>query len=433
MDEKITGWGNYPVIEASIQTPDMPDNSIFSSINKPVVPRGLGRSYGDSAISRNLIITNKLNKIESFDPVSGIVICESGVTFEDIINTFLHRGWFLSCTPGTKYISVGGAIASDVHGKNHHITGCFSQCVKFFNLMMPDGKIYRCSRTENPDFFYATCGGMGLTGLIIKVAFRLKPVNSCYINQITYKAKNLEHLFELFQNNAHIPYSVAWIDCLTTGTFMGRSLFMAGDHANDNILSYYSKKQVNMPVNLPSFFINSWSVRAFNFLYYHRIRQDSIENKVDFNTFFYPLDAIDNWNRMYGKNGFTQYQFVLPKETSLSGLRKILSKISDSGLGSFLAVLKLFGKSNKNWLSFPQEGYTLALDMKIEPKLFPLLDQLDEIVAEYGGKIYLAKDVRMSKKIFQKGYLMLDKFKEFRQKHKLTEILQSLQSMRLEY
>ncbi len=433
MKRKIAGWGRYPALRARVTRPDMPGRIEPYRKSGPVIPYGLGRSYGDSALSTNVLMMDRLDRIESFDPDTGIVVCESGVTLEELINHFLHRGWFLSCTPGTRYVTVGGAIASDVHGKNHHVAGCFSESVTFFDLMLPDGTLKRCSKAENRDFFLATCGGMGLTGLIVRAGLTLKPVNSSIIRQTTVKARNLTHIFELFEAHSHEPYSVAWIDCLSKGDSLGRSLLMVGDHADDGRLTHAPKERVEIPVDFPSFTLNSWSVRAFNMLYYHRIRRDLVEAEVDYETFFYPLDAVGSWNRIYGKNGFTQYQFVLPKAASREGLTAILKRIADSGLGSFLAVLKLFGKGNDNWLSFPEEGYTLALDMKIEPRLFPLLTELDAVVTDFGGRIYLTKDVRMSRGTFEAGYPLLERFREFRKRNGLSDTLQSLQSKRLEY
>jgi FAD/FMN-containing dehydrogenase len=326
---------------------------------------------------------------------------------------------------------VGGAIASDVHGKNHHIAGCFSECVEMFNLMLPDGEIVKCSKQENQELFQATCGGMGLTGVILDVKISLKKINSKFIDQTTIKTKNLKETFEAFESNKDKTYSVAWIDCLAKGDELGKCLLMVGDFRDDGKLNYKTEMKVNVPFNFPSFALNNLSVKAFNWLYYGKVKERITKQRVDIDSFFYPLDAIGNWRRIYGKNGFTQYQFILPKETSFDGLEKILKTIADSGKGSFLAVLKLYGKSNDNYLSFPMEGYSLALDFKIEKGLFDLLDQLDEIVIDHGGRIYLAKDVRVSKEVFEQGYPQIDKFRELRKKYKMDEKFNSLQSRRV--
>ena len=338
---------------------------------------------------------------------------------------------FLKVTPGTKLITVGGAIASDVHGKNHHVEGCFSECVEMFNLMLPDGEIVKCSKTENSELFHATCGGMGLTGVILDVKISLKKINSKFIDQTTIKTKNLKETFEAFENNKDKTYSVAWIDCLAKGDELGKCLLMVGDFRDDGKLDYKTEIKINVPFNFPSFALNTLSVKAFNWLYYGKVKERVTKQRVDIDAFFYPLDAIGNWRRIYGKKGFTQYQFILPKETSFDGLEKILKTIADSGKGSFLAVLKLYGKANDNYLSFPMEGYSLALDFKIEKGLFDLLDQLDEIVVDHGGRIYLAKDARVSKEVFEQGYPQIDKFRELRKKYKMDEKFNSLQSRRV--
>ena len=326
---------------------------------------------------------------------------------------------------------MGGAIASDIHGKNHHVEGCFSECVQEFNIMLADGEVVTCTKETTPELFKATCGGMGLTGVILDAKIYLKKINSQYIDQTTIKTKNLKETFEAFEEYSDKPYSVAWIDCLAKGNAIGKCLLMVGDFRDDGKLDYKKKNQLSIPFNFPSFALNNWSVRAFNWLYYGKAKNGVSKQKVDIDTFFYPLDAIGHWNRIYGKNGFTQYQFILPKETSYQGLEEILTAISNSGKGSFLAVLKLYGKANDNWLSFPIEGYSLALDFKIEKGLFELLDKLDEIVVKYKGRIYLTKDVRVSKETFEKGYPQIDTFRKFRKENNMDTKFQSLQSKRV--
>jgi FAD/FMN-containing dehydrogenase len=393
------------------------------------IPYGNGRSYGDSALNENILYTKTYNYFLDFDEQNGILTCQAGVTLGEILEAFVKRGWFLKVTPGTKLITIGGAIASDVHGKNHHTQGCFSECVEEFSIMLASGEIKSCRRGD--ELFHATCGGMGLTGVILTAKISLKKINSAFINQTTIKTKNLKETFEAFENYKEMPYSVAWIDCLAKNEEIGKCLLMAGDFANDGNLEYKSKKKLSIPFNFPSFALNKFSVKAFNWLYYAKAKDGVSKQRVGIDTFFYPLDAIENWNRIYGSGGFTQYQFILPKEQSFEGLKEILTKISDSGKGSFLAVLKLYGKENENYLSFPLEGYSLALDFKIEAGLFELLNTLDEVVVKYGGRIYLTKDVRVSKETFESGYPQCDKFREFRREHKMDRKFSSLQSKRV--
>jgi FAD/FMN-containing dehydrogenase len=428
----LLSWGIYPKVKNIVFTFSTSEK-LKEIINEhdSLIPYGNGRSYGDSALSAKIIHLKQNNYFIDFNEENGLLHIQAGVLLSEILELFVLKGWFLKITPGTKLITVGGAIASDIHGKNHHVEGCFSECVQEFSIMMADGEIISCSKETTPELFKATCGGMGLTGVILDAKIYLKKIHSQYIDQTTIKTKNLKETFEAFEEYNDKPYSVAWIDCLAKGDAIGKCLLMVGDFRSDANFNYKVKAQKNIPFNFPSFTLNNWTVRAFNWLYYNRVKERVSTQKVDIDTFFYPLDAIGKWNRIYGKNGFTQYQFILPKETSYEGLEEILSAISSSGKGSFLAVLKLYGKANDNWLSFPIEGYSLALDFKIEKGLFELLDNLDEIVVKYQGKIYLTKDVRVSKETFEKGYLEIDTFRQYRKEKKMDTKFQSLQSRRV--
>lgn len=428
----LCSWGNYPKIESSTLNFDGHEHlrSIVGE-QSDLIPHGNGRSYGDSALSRNIINVRPHNLVLNFDETSGLLHVEAGIILSEILDSIVPRGWFLKITPGTKLITVGGAIASDVHGKNHHVDGCFSESVKMLKLMLPDGEIVSCGRNENSELFKATCGGMGLTGIILEAQITLMRISSARICQTIVKTRCLEETFDAFDEYKDKSYSVAWIDCLANKTELGRSLLTLGDFDNDGTLGYRGKRNLNIPFNLPSFALNRWSVKSFNSLYYKRVRDRESTESVGIDPFFYPLDAIGNWNRIYGKKGFTQYQFVLPKDTSYTGLREVLNSVSRSGLGSFLAVLKLFGAANSNYLSFPLEGYTLALDFKIQSGLFALLNELDRLVLKFGGRIYLTKDARVSKDVFELGYPQVEKFRALRKKYKMDEKFNSLQSRRV--
>jgi len=428
----LVSWGMYPKIKNNVFEFDKEETlKHIIAEHDELIPYGNGRSYGDSALSSNIINVKPHDYFIGFDEKSGLLHVQAGVLLSEILAVYVPRGWFPKVTPGTKLITVGGAIASDIHGKNHHVEGCFSTCVKEFSIMVADGEVVTCSKEATPELFRASCGGDGLTGIILDAKIYLKKINSKYIDQTTIKTKNLKETFEAFEKYKELPYSVAWIDCLAKGDEIGKCLLMVGDFRNDGNLDYQIKKQKTIPFNFPSFVLNNWSVRAFNWLYYGKAKEGVSKQKVDIDTFFYPLDAIGHWNRIYGKNGFTQYQFILPKEHSYEGMEKILKTISDSGKGSFLAVIKLYGKANDNYLSFPIEGYSLALDFKIEKGLFELLDRLDEIVVEYGGRIYLTKDVRVSKETFEKCYAQIETFRQFRIENKMDTKFQSLQSKRV--
>lgn len=429
---KLTGWGKYPCIQAKGSSFENPVELVHY-LKEPgdTIVYGMGRSYGDSALNERVIFSRRFDKILDFNPQDGIITCESGVTLAEIVEVFLPRGWFLYVAPGTKFISVGGAIASDVHGKNHHKAGCFSECVHSFDLMLPNGKVVHCSREKNREFFLATCGGMGLTGIILTATIKLQPIQGSYIRETIIRCQNLEEIFSLFEEYRLSTYSVAWIDCFAKGENIGRSILMLGEHANTGRLNLPAVKPLSIPINLPGFCLNKYSVSLFNHLYYQTTPSFVRGRLVPLDSFFYPLDKIGHWNRMYGRRGFTQYQLVLPKDASFEGLQAILKRIASAGLGSFLGVLKLFGPQNDNYLSFPMEGYTLALDFKIQTKLFSFLDELDRIVLDHGGRLYLTKDARMTREVFIRGYPKWKQFAELRRKLGTEVKFNSLQSKRL--
>lgn len=439
MKKIIANWGNYPVMETEERTfsfEEQLNETLFHSDH--IIARGNGRCYGDASLAKHTISTLKYDKILSFDTEKGIFECQTGLMLDKILEVIVPKGWFLPVTPGTKFITVGGAIASDVHGKNHHVDGCFSHHVLEMDVVLGNGETITCSPTVNSDLFWATCGGMGLTGVITRAKFDLKKIESSYIKQKQIKAKNLEEVIQLFEEYKHYTYSVAWIDCLKKGKHFGRSILMLGEHAKlkdldekkkKDPLKLPGKKQITFPFTLPSFVLNQFTVKAFNFLFYGKNLKREINNVISYEPFFYPLDAILHWNRGYGKKGFVQYQFVLPLE-SKQGLVEILKKISDKGLGSFLAVLKVFGKQD-DLISFPKEGYTLALDFPVRKGLFEFLDELDKVVLNYGGRLYLSKDARMKAEIFWNGYSKAQKFLDIVKKYNPGFKFNSIQADRL--
>lgn len=401
--QKVSNWGNYPVVEKTMKSEEALDKiKTFVKDHHHIIARGNGRCYGDASLAEHIFSTQRLNKFISFDRLNGIIECESGVLLSEILEVIVSQGYFLYVTPGTKYITVGGAIASDVHGKNHHAEGCFSEWLISFNILNEKGEVLTCSRTENEALFWATIGGMGLTGIILSAKIKLKNIETAYIRQESIKAENLDEIFKLFDESEDWTYNVAWIDCLRKGKNIGRSILMRGEHAlkaelpkskQENALRLKKKPQPTVPFYFPNFVLNSWTVKIFNWLYYKKQSKKIVKNFVDYETFFYPLDVINDWNKIYGKSGFIQYQMVIPKAQGKEGMKQILETIAKSGNGSFLAVLKLFGKNNPEaYNSFPMEGYTLALDFKVNSKLKKLVEQLDAIVEQYGGRIYLTKD-----------------------------------------
>ena len=436
---KVSGWGRYPVIDTTMSFPRR-EEALSALLEQGGIGRGNGRSYGDSALNREHIISSLgFNLMESFDEETGLLVAGAGVLLSEIIDTFLPRGWFLTVSPGTKLVTLGGAVASDVHGKDHHVNGSFARALAFIDLYTPDQGLLRVSSTEHSALFHATTGGMGLTGFIVRVGLYLKKVPSAYIRQKLVVCPDLHSIMECFEENADLPYSVAWIDCLKQGAHSGRSLFMGGDFAQVKELEgkdpfAVKSRPLAVPVDFPAFALNSLSVKAFNALYFNHGRMVKADSIVNYNTFFYPLDAIAHWNRIYGRRGFTQYQFVIPRSEAQKALPKLLSTIAESGQGSFLTVLKLFGAQLhfKGNLSFPEEGYTLALDFAVNAKLFPLLERLDAQVIEHGGHIYLAKDCRLGSETFRAMYgARVDEFLEIKASVDAHNRLSSLQSERL--
>lgn len=423
----------FPKLNASLLTFKSHDDlKDILNQNDHIIPFGNGRSYGDSALNEIMVDTKSQDKFLNFDINNGILTVQSGVLLSDILKVIVPKGWFLTITPGTKFITVGGAIASDVHGKNHHIEGCFSESVISFSLMKASGEVVTCSKESNSELFRATCGGMGLTGVILDAKISLTKINSKFINQTTIKNYNLKETFEAFEKYGDANYSVAWIDCLAKSKSAGRSILTVGEFKNDGNLDYRPRQKAAVPNFFPSFMLNSLTVKLFNWFYFHKNIKKFSSSEVDIDSFFYPLDSISHWNRIYGRKGFIQYQFILPLANSYSGLTNILNVIASSKKGSFLAVLKLYGEANDNYLSFPMKGYSLALDFKIEKGLFELIEKLNDIVKKNNGRIYLAKDACVDKDTFSKGYEHADSFRAFRRQNNISSKFKSLQSRRVD-
>jgi FAD/FMN-containing dehydrogenase len=367
----------------------------------------------------------RLNRCIAFDEKSGLLRAEGGLSLKEILDVFVPRGWFLPVTPGTKYATLGGCVACDVHGKNHHGEGTISKHITEIELLLADGTLRRCSPLQYPDLFWATVGGMGLTGIITEVAIQLKKIPSAYIRARHRVAPDLEAAMKLLSGEGSQDlYSVAWIDCLASGSRLGRSVVMTGHHAEQSALpagvrdpyQFCERRPLSVPFTMPTWLLNPWTVKAFNACYGAIQGKKDAPFTVDYDRYFYPLDAVQNWNRIYGKRGFLQYQCVLPCETAAEGLRILLEKLTASRRPSFLAVLKRFGPGGSGMLSFPMEGYTLALDLSYHPSLFSLLESLDEEVVARGGRVYLAKDARLSSSHFQAMYPRLKEWLAVKQK-----------------
>ena len=437
---RLSGWGRYPVAECAVSTPR--DAATVPALLDPLpdaIARGNGRSYGDAGMNPAATIdARRLDRLVDFDPATGLLVCEGGVLLSELIDAMLPRGWFAPVTPGTKLVTIGGMIASDVHGKNHHVAGSFCDHVEWIDLAIGEGRVLRCSAREHADLFAAACGGMGLTGVILRAAFRLLKVETAAVRQRTLRAPTLAHAFAAFEASLDWTYSVAWIDCLASGRHLGRSAILLGEHAlRDELppdrrnapLRRAARKPKRVPVDFPAVALSRTPVRLFNRLYYAAQRPgDAI---VDLDPYFYPLDAIRDWNRIYGRRGFVQYQCVLPLAKSEAGLTRLLTAIAAAGQASFLAVLKRMGRQSFGMLSFPMEGYTLALDFPATRSNLALLDRLDGITRDHGGRVYLAKDARAGAAAFAAGYPRLDEFRAARRRYGLDRF-SSLLSRRLE-
>jgi FAD/FMN-containing dehydrogenase len=438
---RFSGWGRYRSAECILSEPSDVRQLVDLLPHLPaMIARGNGRSYGDSSLSTSRVVgMRRLDHMLAFDPVAGVLTCEAGTLLSDIIDALLPRGWFPPVTPGTKLVTIGGLIASDVHGKNHHGAGSFCDHLLSFDLVLGDGRIVTCSKGENVDLFAATCGGMGLTGVILRATFKLLAVETSKIRQRTVVAANLDEAISVFDASHNVTYSVAWIDCLSDGRRLGRSIIFLGEHARIADLpasdrgTPFARAHRNpktIPIDFPAFVLSRPAVRLFNAAYVRAHRAGT--TLVDFDPYFYPLDAIHDWNRLYGRRGFVQYQPVLPLAESREGLHRLLTEIAKTGQTSFLAVLKRMGPQSFGMMSFPLPGYTFALDFPATPRNLALLDRLDAIVREHGGRVYLAKDARTSPAMIEAGYPRLPQFREVRHHFGLAEQFASLQSRRLE-
>ncbi|VAX10800.1 Putative oxidoreductase [hydrothermal vent metagenome] len=414
-------WGRIPHVSQKMIFPSWRDSFSIEGRGDDLLPYGRGRSYGDSCLNDQgtLCVTSGLNHFIHFDKEQGILRCESGVGLDDILQLIVPHGWFLAATPGTKYVTLGGAIANDVHGKNHHLTGTFGCHVTQFELLRTSGERLLCSERENVSLFKATIAGLGLTGLITWAEIRLKKITSELMDTETIRFDNLAGFFSLSEeSDKEWEYTVSWIDCLAQGKHLGRGLFMRGRHS-DHLFSNHKKSRsikLGMPMNAPGFLLNQATIRLFNEVYYRKNRQSPLINRGHYEPFFYPLDSIENWNRMYGRRGFYQYQCVVPLIDGQGIINTLLETIAASGMGSFLSVLKKFGDVvSPGMMSFPRPGVTLALDFpNYGDKVLALFEQLDKIVMQAGGAVYPAKDARMSSEAFQHYFPQWTDFNQYR-------------------
>jgi decaprenylphospho-beta-D-ribofuranose 2-oxidase len=448
----LSGWGRYPLSETRVYRPEsVSELADLVRGDAPLVGRGLGRSYGDAALNGagGTVLFERLNRFLAFDPESGVLECEAGATIEDILDVFLPRGYLPVVCPGTRYVTVGGAIACDVHGKNHHRDGSFGNHVLGLRLLTPSGDSIRCGPADEPELFRATIGGMGLTGFITEATIQLRRVVSPYVAVDYDRVPNLDAALRSFdETDQRYAYSMAWIDCLARGPALGRSVLMRGEPAPQSSRSTGAAavrpqaagtrspgrgNGLRVPFDLPAWVLNPLTMRAFNSVYYRRHPVHRHGVITDYRSFFFPLDRVRDWNRIYGKRGFLQYQCVVPPESGREALVRLL-ELARFGHGSFLAVLKRFGREGgAGLLTFPSPGYTLTMDFPATGDgLLRLLDRMDETVAGVGGRIYLAKDARMRPDFFRATYPGLTSWLEIKQRIDPTNRFASDLSRRLE-
>ncbi|MCA9509372.1 MAG: FAD-binding oxidoreductase [Myxococcales bacterium] len=427
---RLAGWGHFPVEECDVYRPERRDELrelVLGAPQPSVIARGLGRAYGDAALNRGgaVLLGERLDRMLDFDPETGVLWCEAAVSLADILDVFLPQGFFFPVTPGTKFITLGGAIAADVHGKNHHHSGSISAFLEDFRLLTASGDVLDCSRTQNADVFWATTGGMGLTGVVLDARIRLMRVESAYVTVDYEKCPNLDAVLESFLLNDHKHhYVVTWIDCLARGRSLGRSVVMRANHTPHDELPEKRRAApfsagppipLAVPFPLPNGTLNPFTVRAFNTGFYHAHRDGRFV--TDCNRFFYPLDRVRAWNRAYGTRGAIQYQALIPRGAERAGVVALLEEISRANWPAFLAVLKSLGDASGGLLSFPRPGITLTLDMPApSAKLLEVVARLDDIVLRHGGCVYLAKDSCLHAESLRAMYPELGRFRDLKAK-----------------
>lgn len=431
---RVAGWGRIGVPGHEKRGENLEQLTKSASLS-----RGLGRSYGDSSLPSNptqeLVSTVLADRILAFDRETGLMRAEAGTSLKLLNDLFLNAGFFVPVTPGTQFVTLGGMVASDVHGKEHHARGCFGKHVTRLRMRVADGRVLWCSPNEHSDLFYATQGGMGLTGHILEVEFRMLKIPSPWIYQETTKVKNLdEYLLALKDAAGRFPYTVGWIDCLTQGAAMGRGILISGRWALEHEAPKKPakpKRVMALPFDFPDGTLSPLFVKTFNAAFYAKHFTQQTKGIAHYEDFFYPLDAIRHWNRMYGPRGFTQYQCVLPHDVQSEGARAVLTTLTQKKAASFLCVIKDCGEEGGGILSFPMRGISIALDIAYRDDIQETIDALNEVVIQYGGRIYLTKDQFTRADHFGQMEPRLQKFMDIRKRWDPSGLYKSAQSVRL--
>lgn len=438
---ELSGWGLFPRGQCRMVEPESLGELTRRVDRRGTIARGLGRSYGDPAINSGgqVLGMSRLDRYLGFDAATGVLRCEAGVSLERIIADFAPRGWFPMITPGTKFVTIGGAIANDVHGKGHHSQGSFASCVESIRVLTADGALVNASRDENSELFWASHGGMGLLGVIVEATLRLRPIRSTYFKKESIVARDLDEMLDaMAETDARFPYSVAYVDPIATGKRLGCGVLTVGDHADvDELPARLSRhplkiaggQLLSVPFELPTITLNPLTIRIVN------VTAKAMLGKpggfAHYEDFFYPLDVLGHWNRGYGRRGFTQYQFVIPFTDGRRVMRSILEAIVSSGNLPFLNVLKRMGKASQGHLSFPFEGYTFAIDFPIRDTTAALTKRLDAMVLEAGGRIYLGKDAFLDAATFRAMYPRLDEWLTVKRRYDPRNVFVSDQARRV--
>lgn len=412
----LSGWGNSLETTTLAARPErLSEVRELMTDAGPLLAHGMGRSYGDAPLAPNggkTVLMTRLNRLVSFDKDTAELVAEGGVTFNEILELFGPRGWMLPVTPGTAFVTLGGAIANDVHGKNHLTAGSIGRHVRWIDLLLATGEVRRISREEHAPLFFATLGGIGLTGIILRAAIKLEAILGGLMQVTRQRTKDLDDTLAVLNTHSpDDPHDIMWLDVLERGGGLGRGIYERAHYIKGEWRK--AGRGLSMPVNLPGFILNPASIGIFNKLRYNIVGPQMAKQMVlPVRKFMYPLDNILNWNRMYGKRGFRQFQVVLPTDEAPKGMRKLLEAISSSRQGSFLATLKKLGAEGEGYLSFPKPGFTLALDFPNNPGLGELLCHLERVTLDHGGRIYLAKDSSLSPDGFAKMYPHLPEFRK---------------------
>ena len=443
--ELLEGWGRHPRLYAeSYRLEERAQAAPLLSHLKgraPVLAYGLGRSYGDAALTHEgaALKTRALNRVLSFDPESGWVKVEAGVSIAELIQRYLPLGFFPPVVPGTQFVTIGGAIANDIHGKNHHVDGTIADHVRCVELLLASGELVTCDAAHNSELFWATVGGLGLTGLILSAELKLTPVGGPGIEMESIRVRDLDHFFEVSESSAGFTHTVSWIDCSKRGPGMGRGIYLRGRHCDappkPRLLGRVAgaiSPLMRVPFSMPNMLLNPLTVKAFNELYFRKHPEGTLEQVTHYEPFFFPLDFVKRWNLIYGRRGFLQYQLVVPRSPDHRAIREVLTEISEAGMGSFLAVIKEFGDQRHPHLSFPMPGVTLALDFPhYGPPLLALLSRLDRVVIEAGGRVYLGKDARLPQAHFVEMYPDWEGWRALKERWDPEQVFRSALSDRL--